>query len=79
VVDHLFDRRDNSKLLLDDVGRISYWSVIDQITIGYLLIIRTGSLFLGVFSGPVEGIIIIVAMFAITGIKGAWAHTCAFA
>jgi ethanolaminephosphotransferase len=30
----------------------------------------TGQLFLGVFSGPVEGILIIVGIFAITGWKG---------
>jgi ethanolaminephosphotransferase len=30
----------------------------------------SGQLFLGVFSGPVEGILMIVGMFAITGWKG---------
>lgn len=31
---------------------------------------HTGTLFLGVFSGPVEGILIIVAIYIITGIAG---------
>lgn len=31
---------------------------------------HTGTLFLGVFSGPVEGIIMIVAIYIITGICG---------
>lgn len=37
----------------------------------------SGQLFLGVFSGPVEGIIIIVAIYAITGFFGKYV-TCPF-
>lgn len=33
---------------------------------------HTGTLFLGAISGPVEGILIICAIYVVTGIYGAW-------
>ena len=38
---------------------------------------HTGTLYLGVFSGPVEGIIIIVVIYIITAIWGAY-FTCVY-
>ncbi|KAG8933449.1 hypothetical protein FRC03_012313 [Tulasnella sp. 419] len=59
-----------------NVGR-SWWTVASEIgTIGNFYLttweeFHTGTLYLGVFSGPVEGIILIVVIYIISGIYGA--------
>lgn len=60
-----------------NLGR-SWWTVASQVAslaAFYLTTweeFHTGQLFLGVFSGPVEGILMIVAIFAISGTYGTW-------
>jgi len=39
---------------------------------------HTGVLFLGYFSGPVEGILIVVAIYLVTGFRGMWPFSCCF-
>ncbi|KAJ7292627.1 hypothetical protein C8J57DRAFT_1549851 [Mycena rebaudengoi] len=59
-----------------NLGR-SWWTVASQIaTLANFYLTtweeyHTGQLYLGVFSGPVEGILIIVAIYAISGVYGA--------
>ncbi|KIJ54323.1 hypothetical protein M422DRAFT_25247, partial [Sphaerobolus stellatus SS14] len=58
-----------------NLGR-SWWTVISQIaTLANFYLTtweeyHTGQLYLGVFSGPVEGILMVVAIYAITGTYG---------
>ncbi|KAG8780959.1 hypothetical protein FRC12_022385 [Ceratobasidium sp. 428] len=67
-----------------DLGR-SWWPIVSQIAAlanFYLTTweeFHTGTLYLGVFSGPVEGIIMVVIMFVITGAYGTqfWNQTLA--
>ncbi|KAH9854320.1 Choline/ethanolaminephosphotransferase [Lenzites betulinus] len=58
-----------------NIGR-SWWTVASQVaTLGNFYLTtweeyHTGQLFLGVFSGPVEGILLIVLIYTITGFAG---------
>ena len=58
-----------------NIGR-SWWTVASQIaTLANFYLTtweeyHTGQLYLGVFSGPVEGILMIVGVYAVTGIYG---------
>ena len=60
-----------------NLGR-SWWTVASQIaTLANFYLTtweeyHTGQLFLGVFSGPVEGILMIVAIYVISGVYGEW-------
>ena len=58
------------QLLSHNMGRISYRYVICKSTIRYCLPFLSGQLFLGYFSGPVEGIIMIIIIYVITGFRG---------
>lgn len=59
-----------------NLGR-SWWTVASQIaTLANFYLTtweeyHTGQLFLGVFSGPVEGILMIVGLYILTGLYGA--------
>jgi len=64
-----------------NLGR-SWWTVASQVaTLANFYLTtweeyHTGQLYLGVFSGPVEGILMIVAIFTITGFCGIVQSTC---
>ncbi|KAF8491996.1 Choline/ethanolaminephosphotransferase [Russula emetica] len=72
----MFDHaRGHPRLLRTNLGR-SWWTVAAQVgTLANFYLTTweeyyTGQLYLGVFSGPVEGILMIVTIFIITGFTG---------
>lgn len=69
-MDCCFSDLNTCKLLLDNLGRISY-RFVTSLSIGTLKsAFSLGLLYLSYFSGPVEGILIIISVFAISGYFG---------
>ena len=69
VVDCLVADRDTRQFLPHDMGRILHGYVLSH-PASDMADTNAGQLYLGVFSGPVEGILLIVGIYVITGLYG---------
>ena len=72
-MDNLVPGRESHELLSDDMGRVPYRSVANAmgvLVIAGLIGWLTGQLYLGAFSGPVEGILMVVGIYCISGYYG---------
>lgn len=71
VVDRGISNRDIGQLLPHHLGRVSHrWANTSPRLEAILKFLFLGQLFLGYFSGPVEGIIMIVVIYMVTGYYG---------
>lgn len=72
LVDRGFTNRHSRQLLPNHMGRIPhrYDYFEPRITAPFQQFAHVGQLYLGVFSGPVEGILMIVGIYIITGFYG---------
>lgn len=70
MVDCRLSNRYSREFLPHDVGGIPYRYVPPALSALPSTHSKPGQLFLGVFSGPVEGIIMICGLYVITGFKG---------
>ena len=79
MVDGCIASRQLSQLLPHNLGRISHRFVpLFYYTHFSLLSSETGQLYLGVFSGPVEGILMIIGIYVVSGIFGKQYTVCLY-
>ena len=70
LVDRCLPNSYLGQLLSYNMGRIPYRYLTSQIPRHLFLLFMLGQLFLGYFSGPVEGIIMIIMIFIVSGFHG---------